>query len=93
MDPALVHHYFGTKDQLLLATLHELTPFDGSIQQLLAGGVDGLGERVIRATFGVFETVYRPMWSALIGLLRSAIAHEDAAQTFERRWSDPSSSA
>ena len=24
--------------------------------------------------------MYRPMWSALIGLLRSAIAHEDAAR-------------
>jgi AcrR family transcriptional regulator len=88
VDPALVHHYFGTKDQLLLATLHELTPVDGSIPQLLAGGVDGLGERVIRATFGAFETVYGPMWGAVIGLLRSAIAHEDAARHLRERFGD-----
>ncbi len=88
VDPALIHHYFGTKDRLLLATLQELAQVDESIPQLLAGGVDGLGERVIRAIFDVYETLYRPMWAALIGLLRSAIAHEDAARHLRAGFGD-----
>ncbi len=79
VDPALVHHYFGSKDQLLLAALQDMGQIEQAAPELLAGGVAGLGERVIRATFEVYETTYRPMWGALIGLVRTAIASEVAA--------------
>lgn len=88
VDPALIYHYFGTKDRLLLAALREQAQVEEVIPQLLAGGVDGLGERVIRAMFDVFETLYRPMWAALIGLLRSAIADEDAARDLRQGFGD-----
>lgn len=83
VDAALVHHYFGTKDLLLLATLQDLAQVDVATPQLLAGGSGGLGERVIRATLEVFETLYQPIWPALLGLFRSAIAHEDAARQLQ----------
>jgi len=37
VSPALAHHYFGGKDQLLLATMrHLLSEFGGSVRQALA---------------------------------------------------------
>jgi AcrR family transcriptional regulator len=83
VDAALVHHYFGTKDRLLLATLQELAQVDVATPQLLAGGIAGLGERVIRATVEVFETLYQPILPALLGLFFSAMAHEDAARQLQ----------
>src|SRR5215475_14300867 len=68
VDPALVHHYFGTKDQLLLATLMDAAQLDTAIATLLTGGLDGLGERVLRATFETYETALRPMRQAIVGL-------------------------
>lgn len=79
VDPALVHHYFGTKDQLLLATLQQVALVEESVPALLAGHPDDLGERVLRAAFEVYEKEYQPMLGALVGLVRSAIAHDDAA--------------
>ena len=80
VDPALVHHYFGTKDQLLLATLMEAAQVDNAIATLLAGGLDGLGERLLRATFETYDTTLGPMRQAIVGLIRNAVASEDAAR-------------
>src|SRR5215472_6554704 len=80
VDPALVHHYFGTKDQLLLATLMEAAQLDTAIATLLKGGLDGLGERFLRATFETYETALRPMVQTIVGLVRNAVASEDAAR-------------
>ncbi len=40
VDPALVHHYFGTKDQLFLAAME--SPIDPGqlLPDVLAGGLD-----------------------------------------------------
>lgn len=78
MDPALVHHYFGTKDRLLVAAIQESRLVGEAIRQMLAGGSEGLGERVIRATVEAYETL--PILGALIGLFRSALTNEDAAR-------------
>jgi AcrR family transcriptional regulator len=76
VDPALVHHYFGTKDQLFLAALR--APIDPSeiIPQVLAGGVDGLGERVVHTLLGVWDS---PVGGAAVALLRSAVSNEQIA--------------
>jgi AcrR family transcriptional regulator len=80
VDPALVHHYFGTKDRLLLATLAEAAQVGNAVAALLAGGLDGLGERLLRATFETYETALGPMRQAIVGLIRNAVASEDAAR-------------
>jgi AcrR family transcriptional regulator len=55
VDPALVHHYFGTKEGLFQAALQ--VPFDPStvIPAALAGGVEGVGERLVLTLLGVWD--------------------------------------
>ena len=84
VDPALIHHYFGTKDRLLLASLQEIgageLSVENAIPRLLEGDPTQLGERLVRAIFAAFETpFYRAAWASLVGLLRVATANEDAA--------------
>ncbi|MFI5957134.1 TetR family transcriptional regulator [Cryptosporangium sp. NPDC051539] len=80
VDPALVHHYFGTKEQLFVATTE--LPFDPAvvIPALIEPGLDGLGERIVRMLLSVWDTAgpYNPF----IALLRSAVTHEKAAAMF-----------
>jgi AcrR family transcriptional regulator len=77
VDPALVHHYFGTKDQLFLAAMK--IPIDPGkiIPQLAASGMDGLGERLVRTFIGIWDS---PVGAAGVALLRSAVRHELAAR-------------
>src|SRR5258706_688672 len=48
VDPALVHHYFGTKEQLFLATVE--SPIDPAtvVPLVLTGDIEGLPERLVR---------------------------------------------
>ncbi|MEV0648702.1 TetR family transcriptional regulator [Phytomonospora sp. NPDC050363] len=71
VDPALVHHYFGSKDQLLLASID--SPFDPGevLPGIIEGGVDGVGERLVRAFLGVWDG---PGGKRGVVLLRSAVA-------------------
>ena len=77
VDPALVHHYFGTKDQLFLAAMQ--IPMDPGkiIPQLAAAGMNGLGERLVRTFIGIWDS---PAGAAGVALLRSAVRNEFAAR-------------
>lgn len=78
VDPALVHHFFGNKERLFLATMKlPLNPAD-TIQQVARDGLDGAGHRMAR----LFVRTVRELGDAnpMIGLLRSATAHPDAAR-------------
>ncbi|MBA3523805.1 MAG: TetR/AcrR family transcriptional regulator [Geodermatophilaceae bacterium] len=77
VDPALVHHYFGTKDGLFSAALE--LPFDPTelVPRLLGDGPDGLGERVVRTFLGVWDST--PGQGRMLALLRSAVTDERAA--------------
>ncbi len=79
VDPALVHHYFGSKDELFAASLE--LPFDPTVvvPALLAEGMDGLGERVVRTFLGIWDAT--PGQGPLLALLRSAVSDEVAAQS------------
>lgn len=73
VDPALVHHYFGSKDQLFLEVMRApVNPAD-ILPNVLAGGVDGVGERLVRTLLGVWES---PAGASLAALIRSAMQHE-----------------
>ncbi len=69
VDPSLVHHYFGTKDDLFVAALE--IPVDP--RELLAHvtdeGQDGTAERVLRIFLGVWDDPANRL--PLIGLFRS----------------------
>lgn len=55
VDPALVHHYFGSKDDLFVASLS--LPIDPRTVFALvaAGGPDGAGERLLRGFLSVWD--------------------------------------
>ncbi len=78
VDPALVLHYFGSKDGLFEAALE--LPMDPAalVADLLAPGPDGLGERVVRTFVGVWDST--PDQGPMLALLRSAVSHEDSAK-------------
>ncbi len=77
VDPALVHHYFGTKDKLFLATIN--APIDPSklIPQALDGPrVEG-GERLVRLMLSGWDS---PAGAAAVMLLRSAMSNDWTAR-------------
>jgi AcrR family transcriptional regulator len=77
VDPALVHHYFGTKEQLFVAAL-ELPVNPAEIApQIAAGGLDGFGERLVGAFVAAWDS---PAGTAGVALLRSATRHEWAGR-------------
>lgn len=78
VDPALVHHYFGTKRRLFLSVMS--LPFDAAAlkTQLLAPGRAGVGGRLVRFFLSVWDEQpsVRPI---LTGIVRSAMTEPDAA--------------
>lgn len=77
VDPALVHHYFGSKDKLFLAAVEAPADPADLVPAALAGGRDRLGENVVRLLLGVWDG---PMQPAGLALLRSAVANEWGAK-------------
>ncbi|MBM7489897.1 TetR family transcriptional regulator [Micromonospora luteifusca] len=77
VDPALVHHYFGSKDQLFLAAMNFPVDPGQLVPKVLAGDLDGVGERMVRIFLGVWDS---PAGSAGVALLRSAVSNEWTAR-------------
>lgn len=77
VDPALVHRFFGSKDSLFAASLE--LPADPSVilPALVADGLDGLGERVVRTFLTIWDGT--PGQGPMLALLRSAVSDEAAA--------------
>lgn len=73
VDPALVHHYFGTKDKLFLSAVR--APFDPAtvVPMVLAGGLDGIGERLVRTLLTVWDS---PVGGTAAAFVRSAVSNE-----------------
>lgn len=75
VDPALVLHYFGSKDGLFSAAMDFPRP-DGVIPVVFGPGSAGLGQRVASFFFTLWESDAGP---GLVGLLRSVHTSEKAA--------------
>nr|WP_230329563.1 TetR family transcriptional regulator [Nocardia aurantiaca] len=81
VDPALVHHYFGTKHQLFAAALQ--LPVDP--QDILSGfaavPIENLGEHIIRTVLGIWDS---PVGMPAVAAFRSLLASDDPtlARTF-----------
>jgi len=77
VDPALIPHYFGSKEGVFLAAVE--FPVDPSlfIPRLLEPGVERLGERLV--TF-FLETWHSPAGSSLLALIRSVVSSDLAAE-------------
>ncbi len=82
VDPALVHHYFGSKQQLFVAAME--LPFDVTltVPQLLAGPPEELGGRFVRFFLELWEAPANR--SLLLAVVRSASTDPIAAAMFRR---------
>ncbi|MFD4507416.1 TetR family transcriptional regulator [Streptomyces sp. NPDC058457] len=83
VDSALVHHYFGTKEQVFEAAISvAFAPALNAPVAIADGPLDGVGERLTRFIFGIWEnpTTRTP----LLAILRSAVTNDTAAAVFRR---------
>ncbi|MGW4034453.1 TetR/AcrR family transcriptional regulator [Streptomyces sp. NPDC004838] len=78
VDSALVHHYFGTKDEVFAAAIEVSFEPVLILPVILGQGRDGVGERLARYFIGVWEN---PVTRApLLAVVRSALTNEAAAK-------------
>ena len=82
VDPALVHHYFGNKDQLFLAAIDAPINPAELLDRVAAGDRADVGDRLVRTLLSVWDS---PAGSAAIALVRSAVAN-DAMSTLVRQF-------
>jgi AcrR family transcriptional regulator len=80
VDPALVHHYFGTKQRLFVAAMQFPVDLNAIFPAIAAGPPDRLGDRIIRAFVELWD---RPeVQPTLLGIARSATTDPVAAEMF-----------
>lgn len=77
VDAALVHHFHGTKEQLFAAALRLPVDPTIAIPAVLAPGIAGLGERLVRHFLDLCEAGGEH--SPFLALLRGAASHEHSA--------------
>ena len=81
VDPALVHHYFGTKEQVFAAAIEmSFAPAQDMPSALAGGGPEGMGERVARFMLRIWENPVTR--EPLLAVVRSAVTNDTAAAVF-----------
>jgi AcrR family transcriptional regulator len=77
VDPALVHRFYGSKEELFVAAM--ALPFSPSqlVESLLTGGVEELGERLVRTVLGLIDAP--DTFAPILALIRGAVSNERAA--------------
>src|SRR4051794_5383063 len=77
VDPALVHRFHASKEDLFVAAMELPTSPGRLVPALLAEGVDGLGERLVRTLLELFD---RPAaFAPFLALIRGAASNDHAA--------------
>ncbi|HZA82979.1 MAG TPA: TetR family transcriptional regulator [Actinomycetes bacterium] len=77
VDPALVHHYFGTKQGLFVAAVQlPVNPVE-RLSAVLADDPERVGERLVETFLAIWD--HATDRSPLLTLVRSAVGDEDAA--------------
>ena len=74
VDPALVHHYFGSKDDLFLAALEIPVDPRALVPRVFEPGMEGAGERLLRLFLSVWDDPAARL--PLIALVRSSFTEE-----------------
>ncbi|GAB1824565.1 TetR/AcrR family transcriptional regulator [Herbidospora sp. RD11066] len=77
VDPALVHHYFDTKEGLFVAAMQFPVEPSVAVPMILAGPREEMGERLIRFILTVASDEDRR--APIIAMIRSAMSNEQAA--------------
>jgi len=73
VDPSLISHYFGGKAPLLVATMELPVDPVAKIESVVAGGVEGMAERLVRT----FCDAWDPHHEVFSALVRTTIAGDD----------------
>ncbi|GII77511.1 TetR family transcriptional regulator [Sphaerisporangium rufum] len=74
VDPALVHHYFATKEGIFVAALRLPVDPDQAIPLILAGPREEIGRRLVR--FLLTMTADPAARESIIAVMRSAMTNE-----------------
>ncbi|MFS8198924.1 TetR family transcriptional regulator (plasmid) [Streptomyces sp. CWNU-52B] len=83
VDSALVHHYFGTKEQVFQEAVETVfAPALRAPDVIFNGPSDELGERFARFLLGVWENPVTR--TPLLAVVRSAVNNDVAAAVFRR---------
>ncbi|MFI1759867.1 TetR family transcriptional regulator [Streptomyces sp. NPDC020571] len=83
VDPALVHHYFGTKEQVFEAAIEvAFAPALRAPDAIGDAPLDEVGERLTRFILGLWENPASR--TPLLAIVRSAVNNETAAAVFRR---------
>ncbi|GAB2785150.1 TetR/AcrR family transcriptional regulator [Streptomyces daliensis] len=78
VDPALVHHYFGTKEQVFTAAVEgAFAPALPLPEIVVSENREDVGERLVRFAFGIWENALTR--EPLLAIMRSAVSNETAA--------------
>ena len=78
VDVALLYHYFASKDELLLESLRAAEA--PRLGEVLEGDRAELGARLLRRALAVYDDGS----DTLVGLIRAACTHEEAAQAMRQ---------
>jgi AcrR family transcriptional regulator len=78
VDPALVHHFFGNKEELFLTVLQVPETVIEQVPPLIAGDIEHAGERLARFYLGLYEAPETQ--AAMLTAIRTAVGHDDAAR-------------
>ncbi len=78
VDPALVHHFFGSKDDLFLTVLRVPETVMTRVPQIVGGDLQHAGEQLTRFYLDLYES--GETRSAMLTSIRSAVAQEEAAR-------------
>ena len=76
VDPALVHHFYGSKDDLFAAAV-ALPINPDLLPAVVAGDPAAVGERFVRFYLGLWEDP--TIGPTLLAVFRSAVSHDRAA--------------
>lgn len=77
VDPALVHHFFGTKEQVFVAAMRFPVQPTEVIPRIMGAGPDKIGEALARTFLNEWEDPERR--APVIALVRSAMTNDQAA--------------
>jgi AcrR family transcriptional regulator len=78
VDPALVMHFFGSKERLFEACVQWPFDPDEEMARVVAGGVEDAGERLVRLFVTTWDT--RDGRNPVVALLRAAMDQEPAGR-------------
>jgi AcrR family transcriptional regulator len=79
VDARLVHHYFDGKDDVFTAALEWPVRPQDIVAGVIAGGLEGLGERLLRAFFSAWDPPGGR--ERIVALLSSVLTSQNAART------------